>query len=74
MANYTIEVTADENGNVVIRLPEGRTQQVDAAKVADLTDKLSKALGTVKERHVGRYENGVHTHADGTTHIHQGGK
>lgn len=70
----TFTVEFDELGQAIIKLPEGRTQQVDAAKVADLTDKLSKALGTVKERHVGRYENGVHTHADGTTHIHQGGK
>lgn len=58
----TFTMDFDENGEVVIRLPEGSQQKVNAAKTADLTDKISKALGEVKERHIGDHTHGVGEH------------
>ena len=69
MAIVTFKVILNAKGEAIIKLPEGKTQQMDASKIAALTDKLSKALGTVKERHVGRTEHGVHTHDDGMVHL-----
>jgi hypothetical protein len=69
MAQVNFEIEFNNDGTATIRLPEGKTQQVNAAKVADLTDKLSKLMGTVKERHIGdhHHEHGEQTH----THDHQ---
>lgn len=73
MGQANLKITFDEQGNATIRLPEGKTQKVDAAKLAEFTDKLSKAMGTVKERHIGdhhhAHEEGVHSH----DHVHEGG-
>ena len=55
MVTFKINVT--ENGDIILRLPEGKAQQVDASKVSGLTEALAKALGTVAERHVG-HEHG----------------
>ena len=73
MAQVNITVEFDDFGNAVIRLPEGRTQKVDAAKVAEFTDKLSKAMGTVKERHIGDHHHAHEEHDHHHDHIHQGG-
>lgn len=69
MINIKIDFTPD--GKAIIRLPEGKTQQADANKAADLTDKLAKSLGKVTERHIGGWKGGVHTHEDGHTHSHE---
>lgn len=61
---FTVELMPD--GQAVIRLPEGRTQKVDAAKLAALTQKLGAALGTITERHVGDHEH--HVHHEHTAH------
>ena len=69
MANVKIEIEFTAEGTAIIRIPHGKTQQADAGKAADLTDKLSKALGKVKERHIGDH---VHEHGEFThTHDHQ---
>lgn len=72
MAQVTIEIEFDDFGQAIIRIPHGRTQQVDAGKAADLTDALSKALGKVKERHIGdhTHEHGEGTHTHDHTNIH----
>jgi len=65
----TFEIEVDEQGNATIRLPEGRGKERDAAIVDDLTLKIAKAMGTIKERHVGDHD---HHHTDGThTHTHK---
>lgn len=73
MAQINFDVEFDANGDAVIRLPEGKTQKVDAGKIAAFTDKLSKLMGKVKERHIGdhHHEHGEHTHVH--DHQHQGG-
>lgn len=72
MAQVTLTIDFDDFGNAIIRIPHGKTQQADAGKAYDLTDKLSKALGKVTERHLGDH---VHEHGEGLgqhTHDHQG--
>lgn len=64
------KVIVRDNGDIELKLPEGASQQRDAGILASFTDKLSKLLGRVKERHHGTMEGGVHVHKDGT--IHQG--
>jgi hypothetical protein len=66
MKNITFHIEIDEDGDATIRLPEGKGQQGDASKVDDLTLKLAKMLGRVKERHVGDH----HHHDHGTDHNH----
>jgi hypothetical protein len=68
MGQVSFTVEFNDDGTAIIRLPEGKTQQVDASKVADLTEKLGKALGPIKERHIGRMDHGVHVHDDGQIH------
>lgn len=72
MAQVTFTVEFSDDGKALIRLPDGKTQQVDASKIAEVTDALSKKLGLVLERHIGSWHHGIHTHQDGTTHEHQG--
>ena len=64
MAIVTFEIEFTGGDDVVIRLPHGRGQQRNAAKVAKLTEKLAKLLGRVKERHIGGHDHhhGGHTH------------
>lgn len=71
LVKFTIAVGSD--GKATIRIPEGKEQARNADAAASLTLQIAKALGRVTERHVGRYENGVHVHDDGTTHTHEGG-
>lgn len=66
----TFKVIARRDGTVELKLPEGATQQKDAGALASFTDKLSKLIGRVKERHIGRDENGVHVHDHNTEHHH----
>ena len=68
MKSITFEIEMDENGDAIIRLPEGKGQQRDAATVADLTLKLANLLGRVKERHVGDHHHHDHGHDHG--HVH----
>lgn len=68
----TIEIEFDDFGQAIIRIPHGRNQQANAGSAAELTDKLSKALGKVTERHIGGHE---HEHGEGQHdhgHEHQG--
>lgn len=69
MITFTMEF--DAQGKAVIRLPEGRSQQADAGKVADLTDRLSKMLGKVEERHIGDHHHHVHGDAGHQHHHNQ---
>ena len=62
----TITVDFDDQGIATIRIPAGATQRVNAAAAEDLTDKLSKALGKVLERHRGDH----HHHHDDADHVH----
>lgn len=73
MITFTVEMSEDGR-NAIIKLPDGRSQQVDANKIAEFTDKLSKQLGRVKERHIGdhHHHTGVSDHSH--DHIHQGDK
>lgn len=74
MANIKFNVIVLPDGTAEIRLPEGASQQRDANKIAKFTDKLSKLLGRVKERHIGDHEHhvkedtGTHVHTDGSVH------
>jgi len=63
----TLEITLDADGNIRIEIPHGRNRQRDANAAATFTDKLSKAIGDVTERHIGDHE---HHHHDGTSHTH----
>lgn len=63
--NFTIEINDD--GEAIMRLPEGKGQQRDANAVAPLTEQIAKALGTIKERHVGAH----HHHHDDHHHDHE---
>jgi hypothetical protein len=67
-----IKVKFTDDGKATISIPHGKNQQADAGAAADLTDKLSKALGKVTERHIGdhvhEHGDGMHTHEDGTVH------
>jgi hypothetical protein len=52
MAMQRIEVTFNDDGSANIKLPEGKTMRVaDPAKVAELTEKIAKAMGPIVERH-----------------------
>ena len=52
MAMQQIEVTFNDDGTANIKLPEGKSMRVaDPAKVAELTEKLAKAMGPIIERH-----------------------
>lgn len=67
MRNITFEIEINNDGDAVIRLPEGKGQQRDAAVVDDLTLGIAKLLGKVKERHVGDH----HHHDSDHTHDHK---
>ena len=62
----TITVEIGNDGEATIRLPEGKGQQRNANAAAAFTDQLSKAMGTVKERHIGDH----HHHHDDHNHDH----
>jgi hypothetical protein len=62
MATITFTMEFDENGDAKIRLPEGKSQQVNAAKVSKLTESLAKAIGTITERHIGHHHDHDHAH------------
>lgn len=64
---FKIEVT--DQGDVIIRLPEGKGQQLDAAKVADLTKELAEAIGKITERHVGAHHHHDHGHQKDHDHL-----
>lgn len=70
MRSITFEIEFNDEGDAVIRLPEGKGQQRDAATVADLTLELAKRLGKVKERHVGDHHHHDHHHDHGGNHVH----
>lgn len=57
MAIVNIEISFDYNGEAIISIPHGKNQQRNANKAASFTDRLSKALGDVKERHIGDHEH-----------------
>lgn len=64
MAMQQIEVTFNDDGTANIRLPEGkRITGVNPAKVAELTEKLAKAMGKIVERHAAH----SHIHLDNKT-------
>ena len=64
----SFDVEFNDDGTAIIRHPDGRMKEVNAAKLADLTMALAEGLGEIKERHVGDHE---HTHDDTTTdHTH----
>ncbi len=60
----TFEIEINQDGDAVIRFPEGPGQQVDAAKAAELTEKIAAKLGKIAERHVGEH----HHHDHGVDH------
>lgn len=64
IVSFTIEI--NDNGDAVIRLPEGPGQQGDAAKVAPLTEQIAEKIGKIVERHVGEH----HHHDHGVDHNH----
>ena len=66
MRQVTFTIEFYGTGHAYIRLPEGRLQTIDAQAVADLTQKLGEALGTITERHVGDHDH----HVGNTTHAH----
>lgn len=70
LVKFTISVGTD--GEATIRIPEGKDRARVADQAASLTKRIAEAMGTITERHVGRYEGGVHIHDDGTTHTHEG--
>jgi len=52
MALVNIEVTFNDDGTANIKLPDGkRALNLSPAKVAELTEKLAKAMGPILERH-----------------------
>lgn len=57
---FQIEITSE--GDAKITLPEGPGQQRDANAAATLTEKIAKALGPIKERHVGDHHHHAHDH------------
>lgn len=61
------DIEIDNNGEAIIRLPEGPGQQKDAAEVASLTEKIAKFLGRIKERHIGKH----HHHDTTVEHLHE---
>jgi len=66
----TLEIDLDANGDLRITIPHGSNQQRDANAAASFTDKLAKAIGTVKERHIGDHEHHHHDHNHGHNHHH----
>ena len=69
MKHVTFTVEINDDGDAILRLPEGRGQQADAASVAKLTEDLAAKLGKVKERHIGGHHH--HHHGDNHHHHHQ---
>ena len=67
----TFEIEINDDGDAVIRLPEGPGQQRDANAVAPLTERIAKAIGTLKERHVGDHEHHTHNHLSSHHQNHQ---
>lgn len=68
----TFRLDFSRPGKVQITVP-GAEDNTDSQALAKLTEALGKKLGKIEERHIGRWEGGVHTHADGTTHRHHHG-
>lgn len=67
----TIEITLNADGNLVVQIPHDRNQTANANAAAKFTDKLSKAIGKVLERHIGDHEHNVTTHTHNhNTHTH----
>ncbi len=66
--NLTIVVA--EDGTATIQIPHAKNQQRDANAAASFTDKLSKALGEVLERHIGDHHHHDHGHDHGHDHVH----
>jgi hypothetical protein len=70
-----IEVTFNGDGTANIRLPEGKLMKnLTPAKVAELTEKLAKAMGPIIERHAAH----SHVHLDASSgkivsdeHVHE---
>ena len=55
-----------EDATATIEIPHAKNQQRDARQAADFTDKLSKAMGEVLERHIGDHHHHTHEHTHGT--------
>jgi len=69
MKNITFTIEINEDGDAIIRLPEGKGQQPAAATVADLTESIAKAMGRIKERHIGDHHHGDHHHNHNHDHL-----
>jgi len=73
VALVNIEVTFNGDGTANIRLPEGKLMKnLTPVKVAELTEKLAKAMGPIIERHAAH----SHIHLDGgkmvsDEHVHE---
>lgn len=63
MRTITFNIEINEAGNAVIRLPEGAGQQQNANTVASLTEQIAKAIGKIKERHIGDHHHHDHDHS-----------
>lgn len=68
MSNVSFEIEFNDSGDAIIRLPEGKIQQIQAAEVADMTEAIAKAIGKIKERHIGNHTH--HDHVHGADHVH----
>jgi hypothetical protein len=64
------KVAAD--GTATVEIPHNRNQQRDAQAAASFTDKLSKALGEVLERHIGDHHHHDHAHTHTHTEVKNG--
>ena len=59
-----------DDGTATIKIPHNKNQQRDANAAASFTDQLSKAMGTVEERHIGDHVHHTHDHNHTHDHIH----
>lgn len=66
LVHLTIIVDGDK---ATIQIPHNKNQQRDANAAADFTDKLSKALGEVEERHIGDHHHHDHGHDHAHDHL-----
>ena len=65
-----LTITVAEDGTAIIQIPHNKNQQRDANAAASFTDKLSKAIGDVVERHIGDHHHHDHDHDHGHDHVH----
>ena len=68
----TLVIDVANDGTATIQIPhDNRNLARDANAAADFTDKLSKALGEVLERHIGDHHHHTHQHTNGEIHSHE---